>query len=73
MAPGFQGLGSKRQDKWPEAIKLKKIVLPTLADRKLKDRRCAAPGKARKLRSGKKKTYTHTHTHTHTHELGFQS
>ena len=72
MAPGFQGLGSKRQDKWPEAIKLKQIVLPTLADRKLKDRRCTAPGKARKLRSGKKKTYTHTHTHTHTHtSLGF--
>ena len=73
MAPGFQGLGSKRQDKWPEAIKLRQTVLPTLADRKLKDRQCAAPGKARKLSMSRKEKNTHTHTHTHTHELVFQS
>lgn len=48
VAPGFQGLGYKRQDKWPEAIKLKQTVLPTLADRKRKDRQCATPGEARK-------------------------
>ena len=65
--PGFQGLGSKRQDKRPEAIKLKPTVLPTLADRKREDRQCATPGEARKLCPGKKKTYTHTH------ELAFQS
>lgn len=46
VSPEFQGLGSKRQDKWPEAIKLKQIVLPTVGDRKFKDRYSAVPGKA---------------------------
>ena len=67
VAPGFQGLGSKRQDKWPEAIKLKQIVLPTAGDRMLKDRHCAVPGKTQKLRPGN----THTHTHTHEDSLHF--
>lgn len=62
VAPEFQGLGSKRQDKWPEAIKLKQIVLPTVGDRhrKLKDRHSAVPRKARKLCPGKKKIPTNT-------------
>lgn len=44
VAPEFQELGSKRQDKRPEAIKLKQSVLPTVRDRKLKGRHCAEPG-----------------------------
>lgn len=46
MGPEFQELGSKRQDKWPEAIKLKQTVLPTVRDRNLKDRHGAMPGRS---------------------------
>lgn len=53
VAPGFQELVSKRLDKWPEAIKLKQTVLPTVRDRKLKDRQMLCC--ARKLCPGKKK------------------
>lgn len=55
VAPEFQELVSKRLDKWPEAIKLKQTVLPTVRDRKLQDRQtlCCArkfcPGKKKKM------------------------
>lgn len=54
-------LVTKGRDKWPEAIKLKQTVLPTLADRKRKDRQRATPGEARKWRSRK---WRNTHKHT---------
>lgn len=55
MAPEFQELGSKRQDKWPEAIKLMQTVLPIVRDRKVKDGHSTVPVKAQKLCPGKKK------------------
>ena len=65
--PRIPGTWFQKAGKRPEAIKLKQTVLPTLADRKRKDRQRATPGEARKLCPGKKKTYTHTQ------ELAFQS
>lgn len=55
MALEFQELGSKSQDKWPEAIKLKQTALPRVRDRKLRDRHGALPGKTQKLYPGKGK------------------
>lgn len=60
MAPEFQELGSKRQDKWPEAIKLMQTVLPIVRDRKVKDGHSTVPVKAQKLCPGKKKKNSNT-------------